>query len=217
MQNRWGAEGQEIEAVIRLSFTRLFPHIFGQGDSAPLVQPAGEAYLKGLEAVGEQLASDARFLHQRDPASLSVEDVYTTSSGFFAVGIYRFAHLMWEAGQQKWARLMGAYARERTGIDIHPAACIASPFGIDHGCGVVIGETAVVGKGVLLFHGVTLGATGRENAKEKRHPTLEDHVTVYCNATVLGGDTVVGEGAVIGCGVLVTRSVAPYRVITQNS
>lgn len=149
-----------------------------------------------------------------DPAVRSRAEVVLAYPGFSAVCTYRLAHQVWLAGGELTARLMTEEAHRKTGIDLHPGASIGPAFFIDHGTGVVVGETAVIGARVRLYQGVTVGArsVGRRAARlhgEKRHPTLEDDVIVYANSTILGGDTVIGAGARIGGNAWVTTSLPP--------
>jgi serine O-acetyltransferase len=138
--------------------------------------------------------------------------------GFRAIALFRLAHVLHGAGVPLLPRLMTELGHRETGIDIHPAARIGRAFSIDHGTGVVIGETTVIGDGVKLYQGVTLGAASVQKAlaNRKRHPTVEDGVVIYANATILGGDTVIGAGSVIGGNVWLTRSVPPGSVVTHD-
>ncbi len=139
-----------------------------------------------------------------------------------AITVYRLAHELWTLGVPLIPRMMTEYAHSKTGIDIHPGATIGPRFFIDHGTGVVIGETTEIGRNVKLYQGVTLGAlsfprdelTGELLRDIKRHPTIEDDVVIYANATILGGRTVIGHNAVIGSSAWITRSVAPYTTVT---
>ncbi len=166
--------------------------------------------LPELEAL---LETDVQAALEGDPAAESREAVRLAYPGFRAVRVYRLAHRLWELGLPLLPRLMTEFAHSMTGIDIHPGAKIGSHFFIDHGTGVVIGETAVIGDRVTLYQGVTLGGISTRGGQGlrgiKRHPTLEDRVTVYANATILGGDTVIGHDCVIGASAFVTESVAP--------
>lgn len=146
-----------------------------------------------------------------DPAARSRAEITLCYPGFRAIATYRLAHVMWQAGGQLVARMMTEHAHAKTGIDLHPGATIGHGFFIDHGTGVVVGETAVIGKNVRVYQGVTLGARSipkiADRPTGKRHPTLEDGVIVYANATLLGGDTVIGAGAIVGGNAWVTTSV----------
>ena len=156
-----------------------------------------------------------------DPAAASTDEVIFCYPGLDAIFIHRVAHELWKLQVPLLPRIMSEYAHNETGIDIHPGAQIGERFFIDHGTGVVIGETTTIGNNVKLYQGVTLGAlsfprdaSGNIIRGMKRHPTLEDEVVVYANATILGGDTVVGKAAVIGSNVWITQSVPPEMVVT---
>ena len=155
-----------------------------------------------------------------DPAAKSKSEIICSYPGFLAVFIYRAAHILYEAGVPLIPRIMTEYAHSRTGIDINPGATIGDYFFIDHGTGIVIGETAVIGNNVKLYQGVTLGALslakGRELQGKKRHPTVEDNVTIYSNAAIFGGDTVIGEGSIIGGNVYLTHGVPPKSIVKQT-
>jgi len=146
-----------------------------------------------------------------DPAALSADEVILSYPGFQAIAMQRVAHFFWTRQVPLIPRMMTELIHSRTGIDIHPGACIGECFFIDHGTGVVIGETTVIGKNVKLYQGVTLGALSvkKEEGGCKRHPTIEDDVTIYANATILGGGTVIGRGSVIGGSVWITQPVPP--------
>ena len=168
-----------------------------------------------------RLSEDVRAICRNDPAARSPWEVALVYPGLHAIWLHRVAHAMWTNEIQFPARLLAYGNRFLTGIDIHPGARIGTGFFIDHGTGVVIGETCDIGRGVKLYQGVTLGALSFPRDADgniirgmKRHPTLEDDVVVYANATILGGDTVVGRGAVIGSSVWLTHSVAPGTVVS---
>ncbi|HZF68708.1 MAG TPA: serine O-acetyltransferase [Gemmatirosa sp.] len=190
---------------------------------APLVDGAvadvEAAFLAALPGVYEALAEDARATHDGDPAAESVDEVIAAYPGFLAIALYRVGHVLYRLGVPLLPRVVAEYAHRETGIDIHPGATIGRAFAIDHGTGVVIGETSVLGDRVRIYQGVTLGAAavGKHLAGTKRHPTIEDDVVIYANATILGGDTVVGRGSVIGGNVWLTRSVPPGSVVTHTS
>lgn len=189
-----------------------------------------------LEAIAQQKAidllrrlPDLRLVLERDveaafagdPAAKNYHEIIFCYPGLEAVTIYRVAHELVELGVPLIPRMMTEQAHSKTGIDIHPGARIGPGFFIDHGTGVVIGETCDIGIDVKLYQGVTLGAIsfprdegGNIIRGKKRHPTLEDNVVVYANATILGGDTVIGHHAVVGSSVMLTQSVAPYTVVT---
>lgn len=165
-----------------------------------------------------QLRLDAQAALEGDPAAGSIEEVILTYPGFEAITVHRIAHSLYTAGVPHVPRAMSEFAHQRTGIDIHPGAQIGQRFFIDHGTGVVIGETTHIGDDVKIYQGVTLGALSvkRSLAGAKRHPTLADGVVIYAGATVLGGETVIGQDAVIGGNVWITSSVAPATTVLES-
>ena len=148
-------------------------------------------------------------MYEGDPAAKSRDEIVRTYPGFYAIAAYRIAHELHALGVKGIPRIITEHAHSRTGIDIHPGASIGSHFCIDHGTGVVIGETSVIGNNVKIYQGVTLGAlsVNKEDAEKKRHPTLEDNVIVYAGATILGGDTVIGRDSIVGGNVWITSSI----------
>ena len=176
-------------------------------------------FFNALPALYKKLQKDAQAILAFDPAAGSEEEVVSAYPGFYATAVYRLSHLLWKENIQILPRLFTEYAHSKTGIDIHPGARIGESFSIDHGTGIVIGETTVIGNQVKLYQGVTLGAlhVAKENAKSKRHPTIEDNVTVYSGATILGGDTVIGHDSIIGGNVWLTYSVVPHSVVYHKS
>jgi len=178
---------------------------------------AKQFFLRVPEAF-EDLAADAEAVTRFDPAASCVEEIILCYPGFYAIAVYRTAHILYELKVPVLPRIMAEYAHEKTGIDIHPGAQIASPFFIDHGTGVVIGETAIIGKEVRIYQGVTLGAISVEQtmANTKRHPTIEDHVVIYAGSTILGGQTVIGHHTVVGGNTWITESILPHSVVYRN-
>jgi serine O-acetyltransferase len=178
-----------------------------------------ERFLEALPAVHELLDDDARAIFEGDPAARSVDEVILTYPGFAAIAIYRVANVLHQVGVPLLPRLLTEYVHEKTGIDIHPGATIGRRFCIDHGTGIVIGETTVIGDDVKLYQGVTLGALTVEKslANSKRHPTIEHDCVIYAGATILGGTTVVGHHTVIAGNAFVTRSAPPNSVVTRQS
>jgi serine O-acetyltransferase len=172
-------------------------------------------FFDGLGAIFEKLNEDVVAMYEGDPAAKTRSEVIQTYPGFYAVAAYRIAHQLHVLGVQGLPRVITEHAHSRTGIDIHPSARIGNHFCIDHGTGIVIGETAVIGNYVKIYQGVTLGAlsVSKEDAIRKRHPTLEDHVVVYAGATILGGETVIGHHSIVGGNVWLTRSVPPNSKI----
>jgi serine O-acetyltransferase len=175
-------------------------------------------FLAALPEIYEKLLEDADALDQSDPAATSTEEVILTYPGFRAVAVYRLANVLARLGVPLLPRMMAEICHRDTGIDIHPKATIGRAFSIDHGTGLVIGETALIGDRVKLYQGVTPGASSvsKALAATKRHPTLEHDVIVYANATILGGETVIGAGSVIGGNVWLTRSVPPRSLVTRD-
>ena len=165
------------------------------------------------------LMEDAKNFLDFDPAARSVESVVLYYPGFYAITVYRLAHELYNLKVPFVPRIMSEYAHSKTGVDIHPGAKIGNHFFIDHGTGIVIGETAEIGNNVKIYQGVTLGALVVEkNMKgKKRHPTIENNVIIYAGSTILGGDTIIGHDTVVGGNVWLTKSVAPSSVVYHES
>ena len=170
-----------------------------------------DGFFEQLPKLQQILATDIQATFDGDPAAKCKDEIVLSYPGFYAIFVYRMAHVLYEYGVPFLPRMMTEHAHSKTGIDINPGATIGESFFIDHGTGIVIGETTVIGKGVKLYQGVTLGALsprhGQSLSGVKRHPTVEDNVTVYSGASILGGETVIGEGAVIGGNAFVLESV----------
>lgn len=184
------------------------------------IQKQVDVFFEALpERVYDKLRKDAEAVVNFDPAAESIEEVLAAYPGIYAIAIYRIAHQLHLQGIKTLPRILSEYAHGITGIDIHPAAIIGDSFFIDHGTGIVIGGTAVIGDNVKLYQGVTLGAlhVSKELAQTKRHPTIEDGVIIYSGATILGGNTVVGSESVIGGNVWLTNSVMPNSVVYHKS
>ena len=188
------------------------------GDRLRVAAPI-DAFIGRLEEVHGLLMGDATTTFNEDPAARSLDEVLLTYPGFLAIAHYRLANVLHVNGMPVLPRLITEIAHERTGIDIHPGATIGPDFCIDHGTGIVIGETAQLGRQVKLYQGVTLGALNVDKslANAKRHPTIEDRVVVYANATILGGKTVVGHDTLVGGNVFLTRTVPPNSWVTRTS
>ena len=178
----------------------------------------GELFYQ-LPEIYEALLLDAHAVLKFDPAAQSIEEVLVAYPGFYATSIYRIAHQLHKQGIKILPRLLSEYAHSKTGIDIHPGAVIGKSFFIDHGTGIVIGETSVIGDDVKIYQGVTLGALNvtKANASTKRHPTIEDNVIIYSGATILGGETVIGHSSVIGGNVWLTYSVPAHSIVYHKS
>lgn len=173
----------------------------------------------GLPALREALLRDAAATLAADPAAQDLGEILSTYPGFYATALHRLAHALHQRGVPRLPRLLSEYAHQRTGIDIHPGARIGAAFCIDHGTGIVIGETAAIGAYVQIYQGVTLGALSVAKGLQglKRHPTIEDHVVVYANATILGGSTVIGTRSIIGGNVWLTESVPSHSRVYHRA
>lgn len=171
-----------------------------------------QTFFDALPRLYQHLLADAEAIEAGDPAAVSTDEVIRTYPGFYAVAVYRVAHLLYRLNVPLLPRIYSEHAHTKTGIDIHPGAQIGAAFFIDHGTGVVIGETAIIGNNVKVYQGVTLGAASvdKSMANTKRHPTIEDNVVIYAGATILGGNTIVGRHSVIGGNVWLTESVPAY-------
>ncbi|MBQ2315538.1 MAG: serine acetyltransferase [Treponema sp.] len=183
-----------------------------------LAQQTSLALIEEIPEIRRKVGLDVQAAFAGDPAAKSTEEVIVSYPGLVAITVYRIAHFLVESGVPVIPRIMTEYAHSRTGIDINPGAKIGEHFFIDHGTGVVIGESCEIGNNVKIYQGVTLGALSvkKELMDKKRHPTIEDNVTIYANSTILGGQTVIGEGSVIGGNTWVTRSVPPHSVLSQG-
>lgn len=180
--------------------------------------------LESLTDLRKILADDVRAAFEGDPAAKNNDEIIFCYPGVSAITVFRIAHELFKLGVPLIPRMMTEYAHGKTGIDIHPGATIGRGFFIDHGTGVVIGETTEIGVGVKLYQGVTLGALSFPRDEDgqilrdlKRHPTIEDDVVIYANATILGGRTVIGHHSVVGSSAWITRSVPPYTTVTIES
>jgi len=172
-------------------------------------------FLRELPKLRETLKKDLQANYEGDPAAISEDEVLLSYPGFQALSVFRLAHCLYQKQVPLLPRMMTEIAHSETGIDIHPGAQIGHYFCIDHGTGIVIGETAIIGEHVKLYQGVTIGAlsVGKSAPEEKRHPTIENHVTIYARTTILGGQTVIGAQSIIGGNVWLTASVPPNSKI----
>lgn len=173
------------------------------------------AFFEQVPRLYQLLNTDIQAIFNGDPAAQSEFEVIRTYPGFFAISFYRLAHSLYKHDVPLLPRILTEYAHSKTGIDIHPAAEIGEYFYIDHGTGIVIGESCIIGKHVKLYQGVTLGAlsVAKSMAYTKRHPTVEDNVVIYSGATILGGETVIGKNTIIGGNVWLTKSVLPDSTV----
>lgn len=174
-------------------------------------------FIEKLECIKYLLSTDIDALYNGDPASKDKIEIIMAYPGLFAIMVYRISHLLYELNVSYIPRLLSEYAHSKTGIDIHPGAKIGTHFFIDHGTGVVIGETSIIGSNVKIYQGVTLGAKSIPNAEAlrnvRRHPEIKDNVTIYSGASILGGETVIGENSIIGSNVFITSSVEKNTIV----
>ncbi|MCL2159165.1 MAG: serine acetyltransferase [Oscillospiraceae bacterium] len=201
-----------IVLILKKLRAEMFPEYF-EFDKQLVMDDIYKELLAELPNIQKMLYKDAQAGFDGDPAAQSIDEIILSYPGFFAVFVYRIAHFLFLQSVPFIPRMMSEHAHSTTGIDIHPGAKIGEYFFIDHGTGVVIGETAIIGNRVKLYQGVTLGAISTKGGQKlsgiKRHPTIEDDVTIYSNATILGGETVVGRNSTIGGNVFITKSVPP--------
>lgn len=179
-----------------------------------------EETFSAFPSLYKQSLKDADAILKNDPAATCLEEVIIAYPGFFAIIVYRFTHELYKLNIPILPRLISEYAHSKTGIDIHPGATIGSHFFIDHGTGIVIGETTIINNHVKIYQGVTIGALSvkKELAKSKRHPTIESNVTIYAGSTILGGETTIGHNSIIGGNVWLTKSIPPHsKVYNKNN
>jgi serine O-acetyltransferase len=219
----------ELVSTIRERMCAEMQYSLRGGDKSNGKEPAKDTgeicsrFFRRLPAVRKLLQTDVQAAYEGDPAARSYDEIILAYPGIEAIAIQRLAHVLYSEGVPLIPRMMTEWAHSKTGIDIHPGAQIGSHFFIDHGTGVVIGETCVIGSHVKLYHGVTLGA--RSFAKDeqgnlvkgiKRHPDVEDYVTIYPNAIILGGDTVIGARSTIGANVFLMKGVPPDTLLVRG-
>ena len=178
-------------------------------------------FFRRIPAVRATVQTDVEAAFSGDPAATSADEIIFCYPGLYAITVYRLAHVLYELGVPMLPRIMTEYAHGITGIDIHPGAAIGNYFFIDHGTGIVIGETTVIGEYVKIYQGVTLGGlstrAGQGLRGKKRHPTIEDNVTIYANASILGGETVIGRDSVIGANAFITHSIPEATTVSIKS
>lgn len=180
-------------------------------------QEISSDFFNKIPDIYDTLLKDGEAILKFDPAAKSLQEVIVAYPGFYAIAVYRLAHELWQQRVNLLPRLFTEYAHSKTGIDIHPGAQIGEYFFIDHGTGIVIGETTVIGNNVKIYQGVTIGALSGSNPNLKRHPTIEDNVTIYSGSTIVGGETVIGHDSIIGGNVWLTYSVPPASVVYHQS
>jgi serine O-acetyltransferase len=214
------ASPQEIEKEFFFLEKELV-RIFNATKACTQCDNAEKAALFFLQVpeIYRMLNADIDAILEGDPAAKSKFEIIRAYPGFYAISFYRIAHALADLEIPLLPRILTEYAHSKTGIDIHPAAEIGEHFCIDHGTGIVIGETTIIGNHVKIYQGVTLGALSVDKSMSyiKRHPTVEDHVVIYSGATILGGDTIIGHHSIIGGNVWLTKSVPPYSTVYHKS
>lgn len=203
---------------------KLYADLYAQlGKVCPKeqVKDLCKAFLNCIPAVRAMVETDLKAAFEGDPAATGYDEIVLAYPGIYAITVYRLAHELYQLGVPLIPRMMTEVAHSTTGIDIHPGATIGSYFFIDHGTGIVVGQTTIIGDHVKLYQGVTLGGLstrgGQSLAGAKRHPTIEDRVTIYAGATILGGETVIGSDCVIGANAFVTRSIPANTTVIMKS
>ena len=186
-----------------------------------LAQEQCAAFFRMIPQVRGMVQTDLQAAYDGDPAATGMAEIIYAYPGLFAIMVYRLAHELYKLGVPMLPRIMTEYAHSVTGIDIHPGATVGKYFFIDHGTGIVIGETTVIGDNVKIYQGVTLGGLstrgGQSLRGKRRHPTIEDNVTIYANASILGGDTVIGADCVIGANSFITPSIPAGTTVTLKN
>jgi serine O-acetyltransferase len=210
----------EIEAKLALlerDLKRMIGPLLADAPTTP--EQVCSGFRESLPGLHQKLLLDAEAINAGDPAAESLDEVILAYPGFTAIAVHRLAHEFYQLRVPIFPRLLSEYAHQMTGIDIHPGATIGTSFAIDHGTGIVIGESTVIGNNVKIYQGVTLGALSvkKNLARSKRHPTIEDNVVIYAQAVILGGETVIGHDSVVGGNVWLTESVPPFSYVHQDS
>lgn len=210
---------QAIQIRLTSLKNELISILFNINNNAARSQKIADDFFESVPNIYNILNTDAQAIYDNDPAATSLQEVHIAYPGFYAIAIYRFANQLQKQKVSLLPRIWTEYAHSKTGIDIHPSATIGSHFCIDHGTGIVIGETCIIGNNVKIYQGVTLGAisVSKSKANIRRHPYIQDNVIIYSGATILGGETVIGHDAVIGGNVWLTKSVKPNAVIYSKS
>jgi serine O-acetyltransferase len=214
-QQNLGKFEKEFESL-KSHFSSLIYDVVLDGEKA---QQITENFFDAIPSLYAELMNDAEAITEFDPAAQSIQEVIMAYPGFYATTVYRLSHQLYKQEVKILPRIFTEYAHSKTGIDIHPGASIGGSFFIDHGTGIVIGETTIIGNNVKIYQGVTLGAlnVSKELAQVKRHPTIQDNVIIYSGATILGGETVIGHDSVIGGNVWLTTSVPSHSIVYHKS
>jgi serine O-acetyltransferase len=212
--------GEELEGALQIVKRDLRTALQPLKAGMPLpVEETSDRFFEKIPDIYRSLLEDAEAICEGDPAAESVDEVISAYPGFLAIAFYRIAHEFYLLEVPIFPRIVSEIAHQRSGIDIHPGARIGKSLCIDHGTGIVIGETTEIGENVKIYQGVTLGALSVDKSmhSSKRHPTIEDRVIIYSNATILGGSTVIGHDSIVGGNVWLTESVPPYSTIYNKS
>ena len=212
-----------MEETLRNNFdelqNKLFELIKNTTDDKLFAERQVEVLFDVLPEIYDRLILDAESILEFDPATESLEEILLAYPGFFATYVYRISHQLWKQKIRTLPRILSEYGHSKTGIDINPGAVIGEHFFIDHGTGIVIGETSVIGNNVKIYQGVTLGAlnVSKDKANQKRHPNIEDNVIIYSGATILGGETTIGRDSIIGGNVWITQNVPSNSLVYNKS
>ena len=212
-----------MEETLRNNFdelqNKLFELIKNTTNDKLFAERQVEVLFDALPEIYDRLILDAESILEFDPATESLEEILLAYPGFFATYVYRISHQLWKQKIRTLPRILSEYGHSKTGIDIHPGAVIGEYFFIDHGTGIVIGETSVIGNNVKIYQGVTLGAlnVSKDKANQKRHPNIEDNVIIYSGATILGGETTIGRDSIIGGNVWITQNVPSNSLVYNKS
>lgn len=225
VEENYGKSTEERLEELLLLIKRQLTAAYSFSNESGIVDTESVALelLSRIPRIKEMLIKDVQAIYEGDPAARSPEEVMLSYPGFIAISVYRIAHELYTMNVPYLSRIMTEYAHEKTGVDIHAGATVGEYFFIDHGTGIVIGETTTIGDRVKIYQGVTLGAKSFELDEDgnpvkgiKRHPDIGNNCIIYANATILGGNTKIGDGAVIGANVWVTRSVEPGSIVYYN-
>ncbi len=212
---------EDVMYNLNKQITILLRSTLSEEEAEEKAQELSLKFFKSIPEVRSVAQTDVEAFYEGDPAAFSVDEIIFCYPGLFAITVYRLAHILYDLGVPMLPRIMTEHAHSITGIDINPGATIGKYFFIDHGTGIVIGETTVIGDHVKIYQGVTLGALttrgGQSLRGKKRHPTIEDHVTIYAGASILGGGTVIGRDSVIGSNVFITHSIPACTTVSVKS
>ena len=212
---------EDVMYNLNKQITLILQNGMDDSDAKAGAQEISLAFFRRLPDIRATVQTDVEAAYAGDPAATSADEIIFCYPGLYAITVYRLAHVLYGLGVPMLPRIMTEYAHSQTGIDIHPGAAIGNFFFIDHGTGIVIGETTIIGENVKIYQGVTLGGlstrAGQGLRGRKRHPTIEDNVTIYANASILGGETVIGRDSVIGANAFITHSIPEGTTVSIKS